>query len=546
MQANRVLSRGTEGDSAVDPAVSRLCARIWAGDASVWPGATRALVAQRLGWLKASDRIMHHLPKFERLAAEFRAEGMKDVVLLGMGGSVRGADALTQAFGSGEGGLRLHVLDSTVPSAVLACVESLDPRRTCVVEVSKSGRTLETEAMGRYFEGWLRDHGVRDWQRRFICVSDPGTPLTRCAEAQGFRAVISGEEDYGGRFSVLSSYGLLPAVLAGIDARSLLTSAARMRSASRPDVLPDRGTPLRLGLTLGQLALDGRDKAALVTSPRLRSFGRWLQQLLAESTGKEGRGLLPLVNEPQIAPGDYPSNHFFVALQLAGDEPAAPASWLRALEEAGHPVLRFTIARPTDLGGEFFRWEFACVVAAAVLGVNPLDEPDVTAAKVRTEQLLQRYAESGRLPDPEPGMPPGLLIRAAQRDGYLAVQAFLTPSPPLEEQISLFRRALLERYGVTTTFDYGPRYLHATGQYHKGGPPGRFLQLWSSAEPALPIPGRPYNFRILAQAQMLADAQLLRDLGRVVSTVDVAADPEWGLAPLWLALTPLATAASDR
>jgi glucose-6-phosphate isomerase/transaldolase/glucose-6-phosphate isomerase len=502
----------------------RTIERIWAKDPAVW-GKGPAEVVDRLGWLTLAETMAPRLEELRGFAEELRAEGVATVVLLGMGGSSLGAEVLRTALGAAPGHPRLAVLDSTVPGWVLAVRRDLDPARTLFLVSSKSGTTAEVSALCRYF--WREVEaavGEREAGRRFAAITDPGTPLARLAAERGFRRAFENPPDVGGRFSVLSYFGLVPAALLGVSLDKLLMRAMSMARESSPGTPPAASPALRLGAVLGAAAAAGRDKLTLLASPVLESFGLWAEQLVAESTGKEGRGILPIAGEPWADPETYRHDRLFVALRLAGDNNAALDRQIERLEGASHPVVTLGLTDLFDLGAEFFRWQMATAVAGHLLGVHPFDQPDVDAAKVKTREALAELARRGALPEIDPGPP---LDRALADDepSYLALMAYLPRSRGLEAAVASLRRRLLAGRGLATTFGYAPRLLHSTGQFHKGGfRGGLHVQLLSrSAAPEPPIPGEAYGFGTLAAAQALGDAQALRERGRRCLRIPIAA-----------------------
>ncbi len=353
-----------------------------------------------------------------------------------------------------------------------------------------------------------------------MAITDSGTSLEAMARESGFRRVFLNPEDIGGRYSVLSYFGLVPAALIGIDVAALLDRADCMREGSASCV-PARDNPgAWLGATIATLSLGGRDKLTLVTSPSIASFGLWAEQLIAESTGKEGKGIVPIAGEPLVGPDHYGSDRLFVYLRVDGDSNADTDAATERLRSAGHPVVRLDLRDRYDLGAEFYRWEFAVAVAGAGLENNPFDQPNVQQAKDITDELLRDYVTSGQIPEVEPGRSLSELL-SLRRDGdYLAITAFLRETPAANEALSKLRESIIVRYGIATTVGYGPRFLHSTGQLHKGGPDsGMFLQIVASNAADLPIPGRPYGFGLLAQAQALGDLRALTALGRRVARV---------------------------
>jgi glucose-6-phosphate isomerase/transaldolase/glucose-6-phosphate isomerase len=492
--------------------------RIWALDVTVWRDDPTE-IENRLGWLDVASAMREASERFRRLSEEAAAAGVRDVVLLGMGGSSLGAEVLARVARPTGAPIRLHVLDSTVPGQVRAVRQRLDLDRTRFVVASKSGTTAEVLALRDYF--WsqaARASAPREVS--FVVVTDPGTPLEAWGREQGLEHVVLNPPDIGGRFSVLSCFGLVPAALAGVDVTELLERAVAAESASGPRVDAAVNPAARLGAFLAAGVASGRDKLTLPASAALSSFGLWAEQLLAESTGKAGTGVLPLADEPPLAPQEYGPDRVFVALRL-GSDPELDER-VAALERAGHPILVRELATAADLGGEMFVWELATAVAGHLLGVHPFDQPNVQSAKSRTEALLRKVEEGQALPPVVAEHDFGRAL--ADRHSYVAFLGFLPASDEVEEAIAALRRSVSRRTGVATTFGYGPRYLHSTGQLHKGGPPGGlFVQLVDGGED-LPIPGRSYGFATLARAQADGDLEALRDAGRRVVRVEVGGD----------------------
>ena len=507
-----------------------LVGRIWKRDHTVWkPDPTE--IADRLGWLDVAGTMREQVNSLQAFAQEVRDDGIRHVVLLGMGGSSLGPEVVRQTFGSAPGFPELIVLDSTVPDAALAVTEEIDPANTLFSVSSKSGTTTEPLALYSHFRGLVEGAVGRDGAgRRFFAITDPGTPLEDLAREHGFRRVFRNPADIGGRYSVLSYFGLAPAALAGLDVARLLERADRMREQCAPSI-PDRENPgALLGATIGSLALEGRDKLTLVTSPSIAGFGLWAEQLIAESTGKEGRGIIPVAGEPLMDPACYGNDRLFVYLRLEGDDNAPTDAAIAAVEASGQPVERLKLQDPYDLGAEFFRWEFATAVAGAVLGIHPFDQPNVQQAKDQTIAGLQEHSESGRLPNVEaPGSIAGLLSTARPGD-YLAIMAYIRQTPETDRALADLRRGIAERHGIATTLGYGPRFLHSTGQVHKGGPDsGLFLQLTADYRVDLPVPGESYTFGALAQAQALGDLKALLALGRRVARIRLTSGDESGI-----------------
>lgn len=479
----------------------RIVERIWDGDHTVWSDHPEE-VSDRLGWLRIQRHIDARIPEFEMLRQDVIAEGFTTAVLLGMGGSSLAAEVLYQSFGPQEGGLRLIVLDSTDPRQLAATEADLDLDHTLFIVSSKSGSTVETLSHLAYF--WEK---LPRW-RHFIAITDYGTGLERIGRDREFRAVFINPPDIGGRYSALSCFGLVPAVLCGIDAGLLLEGAERMAGFCDPGI-PARLHPgAWLGAALGEAALHGRDKLTLVLPPEIEVLGHWIEQLVAESTGKEGQGIVPVEGELLADPAVYGNDRMFVAL---GEDP-----FLGPLEAAGHPVLRVPFEGPASLGAEFWRWEFATAIACYVLGVNPFDQPNVQEAKEATAVVL---AGGGG----DPATPPLADVLAQVRAGdYLAILAYLPRNEEILGRLQRVRHALRDRYRVATTVGFGPRFLHSTGQLHKGGPnTGVFIQVVDEPREDRHVPGQPYSFAELEAAQALGDLDALRMHRRRVARVSL-------------------------
>lgn len=509
-------------------------ARLWEADASLWTGSDEG---RWLGWLGAIRDSQGELPALQDLARSIRKDAIRDVVVMGMGGSSLCPDVLARTFAPAAGWPRLHVLDSTVPAQIRRLRDAIDLSASLFIVPSKSGTTIEPNSLQRRFfsdvEAALPGEPPAS---RFIAITDPGSPLDEEARRDGFRSVAHGTPSIGGRFSALSVFGLLPACLAGLDVASLLSRAATMAAACGPGVAAPENPGAALGLALGVLARRGRDKLSLVISPGVGALGGWIEQLIAESTGKRGTGIVPIADEPLAAPEFYGNDRSFVYLRLAEAPSHEQDTAVAALEAAGQPVLRIAMKDPLDLGAEFFRWEFATAVAGSVLGVNPFDQPDVEAAKQAARQLMEHFEAAGDLPSPppscsvsgadlfaDPALPaaPDLESQLARHLGrlgpgdYFAINAFIDMSDANEEALQRMRRAVRDRYRVATTVGFGPRFLHSTGQLHKGGPgSGLFLQITSEDAVDLGIPGRGFSFGVLKQAQAIGDFQVLSQRGR--------------------------------
>ena len=476
--------------------------RIWSRDHRVWSDDPTEIV-DRLGWLDAHERVHGEVPALRGFAARVAGDGLTRVVLCGMGGSSLAPEVLSRVLGRGQDGLDLVVLDTTHPDHIRATERSLDPDRTLFLISSKSGTTLETLCQLDYF--WQRVPSGR----QFAAITDPGTPLEATARERDFRETFAGDPDVGGRYSALSPFGVVPAALLGIDLEELLAGGSEMAAACGPDVEPAANPAAGLGVALAGAALAGRDKLTLVVPPALAAFGGWVEQLVAESTGKRERGILPVVGEDLGPPEVYGSDRLFVAYD---EDPA-----LDELVAAGHPVYRIGgwERGPRGLGAEFFRWELAVAIAGWGIGIHPFDQPNVQSAKDATSAVL----DGGLVEDPgfdelEP------LIDHMAPGGYLAIHAYLPPNDDLEHRLHAVRMRLRDRLRTATTVGFGPRFLHSTGQLHKGGPAtGAFVQVDDDPVEDAPIPGREFTFGQLIKAQALGDLRALRAAGRRVARV---------------------------
>lgn len=509
-------------------ASTRVVARLWAKDHTLWkPEPTE--IANRLGWLKVAEQMREQVSPLRAFAQSVRAAGFRHVVLLGMGGSSLGPEVLRCTFGSARGYPRLWVLDSTVPGAVREVTQSIHPARTLFILASKSGGTIEVLSLFSHFWNLVaRAHG-NTGGAQFIAITDPNTGLASLARERRFRTTFLNPPDIGGRYSVLSYFGLVPAALLGLDLKTLLGRGIAMAEACRPTVLLENNPGACLGAAMGILGRAGRDKVTVITSPKVASFGLWVEQLLAESTGKEGRGLIPIAGEPMGVLSVYGKDRLFVYLRLDGDANARGDRHVKALEQAGQPVIGLRLRDRYDLAAQFFLWEFATAVAGYFLSINPFDQPNVQESKENTNRILEEVRAHGRLPREQgasrDGMFTDLLAKAAP-GRFLAILAYMTPSRQADSAIKALRQSVLVRHHLPTTAGYGPRYLHSTGQLHKGGPnTGLFLQLIERMTPDMKVPGAPYTFGTLAQAQAVGDFQSLQIHQRAVVAVRLGRQP---------------------
>ncbi len=467
--------------------------RIWERDYTIWkPDPTE--VSNRLGWLTVADRMAGECAGLHRFAEGLAKEGYRKAVLLGMGGSSLAPQLFASTFGRDAGGLGLEVLDTTDPVTILHIDREIDLGRTLFIVSSKSGTTIETLSHFSYF--WERSGDGR----HFIAITDPGSPLEQLGEKHGFRRVFRNPSDIGGRYSALSYFGLVPAALVGADLDRLIESAREMAHACHSCVPLAENPGAWLGTVLAQAALSGHDKLTLVLPDEVAAFGGWIEQLIAESTGKESRGIIPIEGEPLGEPGVYGSDRLFVG--IAGD------ARLDSLA-ASQPVVQVSLRDRYQLGGEFVRWEFATAVAGHLLGINPFDQPNVQEAKDATSRILE---QSSAMPAVKPL---GELLGTVEPGDYIAMQAYLPESPELNDQLRSMRVSLRDRFRVPVTVGYGPRFLHSTGQLHKGGPnTGVFIQLVADDQADLAVPGKPYTFGQLKHAQALGDLESLLKHGR--------------------------------
>ena len=510
----------------------RYAERLWEADATLWKPedeAHQAVIGNALGWLSVYEGVREQVEGLTEFVDELRAEGYRSAVLLGMGGSSLAPEVLREVLGVREGYLDLHVLDSTDPAAVLAVLAAVDLETTLFVVSSKSGGTTETASFHAYFYELLSELDGGHAGHHFVAITDEGTSLQQEALEKDFRAVFVNPSDIGGRYSALSFFGIVPAALIGVDLERLLDGVRAVAVACGPDVPASTNPALRLGAVLGEAALAGRDKLTIVAEPRLRALGAWVEQLVAESTGKDGKGILPVDLETLGDPAVYGGDRVFAKVGLDSVAAAGVAVELMDLAEAGHPVLGHELADEYGLGGEFLRWEIAVATAGRVLGIDPFDQPNVQESKDNTKRLLAGYIASGELledlPEGEGRLPypvrddelPAALaafFAHAQPGDYVALQAYVTPGEDVWDHLQALRFELRDGMRLATTLGYGPRFLHSTGQLHKGGPnKGLFLQLVGHDPVDVDIPGQPYSFSVLKRAQARGDLGALRAHG---------------------------------
>ncbi len=538
--------------------------RLWSRDPSLWTGKDEG---QWLGWLGVTEDQSAHGRHFTDLAEAVRHGVFSHAVVLGMGGSSLCPDVLRATFGRQEGYPELHVLDSTDPAQIRSVEHKVNLATTLFIVSSKSGSTLEPNIFKQYFFDLVqRQVGAKEAARRFIAITDPGSTLQQAAEAAGFRHIFFGLPSIGGRYSALSNFGMVPAAAMGIDVPRFLDRADSMVQACSACVPVEENPGLVLGTILGLLANHGRNKVTIIASPGLAELGAWLEQLLAESTGKGGKGIIPVDHEAVGAPGVYGADRLFVYIRLQSGPDKSQDDAVAKLEQVGQPVVRISVADVYDLGQEFFRWEFATAVAGAIMGVNPFNQPDVEASKVATKQLTAEYERTGALPPEssiaeeqgirlyaEPpyvetlravaGKSPSLtnylrahLDQLAAGD-YFALLAYINMNQAHDARLQAIRHAVRDKTHAATCLGYGPRFLHSTGQAYKGGPnSGVFLQLTCEDAADLPVPGQRYTFGIVKAAQARGDFQVLAERGRRLLRVHLDSDVPAGLATLKAAM----------
>ena len=512
--------------------------RLWAKDSTLWSPdpAKRQEIRDRLGWLDVADKMLERSDQLTALAKEGRE--YSDVVLLGMGGSSLCPDVLRHTFGAAKGHPKLHVLDTTDPATILGVRSNIRIASSLFIVASKSGETTETLSHFAYF--WEQTKGKG---RQFAAITDPGSSLEKLAREHDFRWTFSNPPDIGGRYSALSYFGLVPGALMGVNVAALLDRAIEMEHSCADSVPVESNPGVWLGAVMGRLATQGRNKVTLIASPKVATFGYWVEQLIAESTGKEGKGIVPIEGEPVGKAPAYGDDRVFVYIRMEADPPNRA---VQALEKAGHPVVTLTLRDRLDLGGEFFRWEVATAIAGSILGIDAFDQPNVQESKDNTRKVLATFKSRGTLPAAESvaaaKAKSGIasLLKRARRGSYFAIMAYTTRTPGSEAAIRAIRTAVRDRTKIATTAGYGPRFLHSTGQLHKGGPKtGLFLQVVQDDKRDVKIPGQPYSFSVLKQAQAIGDLQSLTSRRLPVLRVTLGREPAAG----WKALAAAVKAA---
>jgi transaldolase/glucose-6-phosphate isomerase len=534
--------------------------RLWQRDSSLWTGADEA---QWLGWLDIVEEQIAQRDQLRKLAEDVRSAGFKHLLLLGMGGSSLCPEVLQMTYGTLPGFPELHVLDSTDPAQVKAFESKIDISKTLFIVSSKSGSTLEPNIFKQYFfERTKQAVGADKAGSHFIAVTDPGSKMQRVAEGDHFRHIFFGRPAIGGRYSALSNFGMVPAAAMGLDIRKFLDRTGEMVRACGREISVDENPGATLGIILGTAAKAGHDKITIITSKGISDVGAWLEQLIAESTGKMGKGLIPVDRERLAAPEAYGHDRIFAYLHREGDADQEQDAQITALEKAGHPVVRIVVADVYDLGQEFFRWEIATAVAGSILEINPFDQPDVEASKIATRTLTSAYEQTGSLPAEKPVLEDGGIQlftdakNAAALAGtsgsdqslvgylqahlgrigagdYFAVLGYIQMNAEHEDALQKIRHAVRDKKRVATCLGFGPRFLHSTGQAYKGGPnSGVFLQITCDDAVDLPVPDQKFTFGIVKAAQARGDFQVLADRGRRALRLHLGQDVNAGLVTL--------------
>jgi glucose-6-phosphate isomerase len=538
--------------------------RLWQHDATLWTGSDEA---NWLGWLDIVDEQVAQHDQLVKVAKEVQAREFQHVLLLGMGGSSLCPEVLRMTFGRFPHFPTLHVLDSTDPAQVKAFEHLIDIPKTLFIVSSKSGSTLEPNIFKQYFfERTKQAVGATKAGNQFIAITDPGSKMQQVAEADHFLHIFFGRPSIGGRYSALSNFGMVPAAVMGLDTKKFLSRAAEMTRACGPGVAIDNNPGAALGIILGTAANAGRDKVTIIPSPGISDLGAWLEQLLAESTGKIGKGIIPVDREHLTTPEVYESDRVFVYVRLESGPDADQDAKVAAIEKAGHPVVRITMADTYDLGAEFFRWEIATAVAGAIIGINAFNQPDVEASKIATRDLTSAYEKTGSLPAEKPVVEgEGIKLFTDEKNAaelakgaggdqslagylkahlgriksgdYFAVLGYIQMNAEHEQSLQALRHMVRDNKRVATCLGFGPRFLHSTGQAYKGGPnSGVFLQVTCDDSVELPVPGQKYTFGIVKAAQARGDFQVLADRGRRALRVHLGSNLKAGLATLQTAI----------
>jgi transaldolase/glucose-6-phosphate isomerase len=530
--------------------------RLWQRDASVWTGSDEA---QWLGWLDITEQQLAQITLFKKVAADVRKAKFKHALLLGMGGSSLCPEVLRMTFGKIKGFPELHVLDSTDPAQIKAIEAKVDLKSTVCIVSSKSGSTLEPNIYKQYFfERIARKVGPQEVGNRFIAITDPGSKMQQVAEADKFRHIFFGVPSIGGRYSALSNFGMIPAAVMGLDVAKLLKNTQEMVKACGANVTADKNPGVVLGAILGTAANEGLDKLTIISSPGISDLGAWLEQLIAESTGKQGKGIIPVDREKLAKPETYGSDRVFVYLRLETKPDKKQDAAVTALEKDGLPVVRISVKNTYNLGQEFFRWEIATAVAGSIIGINPFNQPDVEASKIETKKLTSEYEKTGKLPLESAFLEAeGIKLYADEKNtaaltnsktladalkfhldrinanDYFGVLAYITMNQQNEDALQAVRHLVRDDKKAATVLGFGPRFLHSTGQAYKGGPnTGVFLQITCDDKIDLPVPGQNYTFSVVKAAQARGDFAVLSERGRRALRVHLGKNVKADLARL--------------
>lgn len=528
---------------------NNLLTRIWEKDPSIWiqgTGSTDSIaeLTNRLGWLDVVEKINPILKELIDFSGNMRAKGIEDVILLGMGGSSLAPEVIMDVFGKRDGWPVLTVLDTTDPETILGLVTMLDPDKTLFIVSSKSGGTIETLSLFRYFYSYYQSIGLEAGDH-FVAITDPGSGLERLANEKGFLEVFSSPPDVGGRYSALTVFGIVPAALIGVDIEKLIRKTDSMMELCGPKIEAEKNPAAVLGAFMGEMALKGRDKLSLVLSPSISRLGAWIEQLVAESLGKDGKGILPIIDEGSLEIEECGSDRAFVYIKLDGDDNTYLESSYQAVSSKGIPATQITINETYDLGGLFFIWEMATALSASIIGVNPFDQPNVESAKLKSRALMEEYKKIGKIKTDNPlfvhaeieffgseaihgkTIKSGLesFLNGKNETDYVAIMAYLPYDEELNDYLEEIRSGIRKISGLPVTLGYGPRFLHSTGQLHKGGGNnGLFIQITHKIFEDMEVPGESYSFGTLITAQALGDYEALRDEGRRVCRLNIRDD----------------------
>jgi transaldolase/glucose-6-phosphate isomerase len=530
--------------------------RLWQRDASIWTGTDEA---QWLGWLDIVEKQFAQLDVFKKIAADVKKAKFKHALLLGMGGSSLCPEVLRMTFGKIKGFPELHVLDSTDPAQIKAIEAKVDLKSTICIVSSKSGSTLEPNIYKQYFfERIAKKVGPNEAGNRFIAITDPGSKMQQVAEADKFRHIFSGIPSIGGRYSALSNFGMIPAAVMGLDFAKFLRNTQEMVKACGANVAADKNPGVVLGAILGTAANEGLDKLTIISSPGIHDLGAWLEQLIAESTGKQGKGIIPVDREKLAKPETYGSDRVFAYLRLETKPDKKQDAAVKALEKDGLPVVRISVKNTYNLGQEFFRWEIATAVAGSIIGINPFNQPDVEASKIETRKLTSEYEKTGSLPPETPFLETeGIKLYADEKNtavlknsktltdalafhldrinanDYFGVLGYITMNHQNEDALQVIRHMVRDDKKSATVLGFGPRFLHSTGQAYKGGPTsGVFLQITCDDKIDLPVPGQKYTFSVVKAAQARGDFAVLSERGRRALRVHIGKNVKADLAKL--------------